>query len=238
MTSKKRQEADKLIKQGLEELAAEVQVPDVNKAYERYRNFRAREARYHAMVVVLASFLVIMVASTGPARAFRGFLRTTIAWMISETTELFQRADNTDNEVVIDVVDMQIRQYDSLDNLIEDEIVSGYVPKMLKYDWFTHAEVTIEAGQPRRLVINFMYEDTPLQLSYYSFDFQSSSGRIIDIEDFSSKRVTFNNHELVLLSDDRGFNIIQWDMDTFIVELWGYLPVEELLEAGITLGLL
>ena len=63
---------DQLIKLGLEQLAADIHVPDVSLAYAQHKQQTKRQMRYKTAVTAATAVLLFIYVTPGLAVAFRG----------------------------------------------------------------------------------------------------------------------------------------------------------------------
>ena len=238
MMSHDRYDKKSVIKKGLEELAAEVQVPDVALAFEKYKRRRLQKTRLNtvAAAVVVAVLLIVAVIPRS-AQAFKGFLRITITRMITETSQLFQRSEEGSEGVM--VVDVNSKQFDTLTELKKEQATGVYIPSDLSSDQFISAEIFYDQfSKVKRGSIEVLYsEELPVHFIYHTLgDSQGTYGRVIDVEDFMASIITINDLDIASFSDDQGFTLLEWENRQFAFMLYGDATVEELIKAGLSLG--
>lgn len=223
-------EQEKRIRDGLEALAADVPVPDVSKAFARHKRRREQRNSFRGVAAAALIGLLIVAATAGPAQAFKGFIKVTIARVLSETSQLFQRSD----EGSIGPVDtMKIKQFESLPQLKQEQAASLLIPSGLSEESFIFAEALSESGRIKRLDIQFRYAEKLLRYLVVS---AATSARFVDIEDFVVEQLTVDDLQVTAFSDDQGFTILEWDAGLYTLELSGDLSATELLEIGLALG--
>jgi hypothetical protein len=221
---------DKKMKQGLEELAAEVSVPDVTQAFKRYKR-QKQKSRIRSVAVAAAILLLILPAIVGPAQAFTGFIRIAITRMITETSQLFQRSDEG---AIGDIETLQIKQFDSLSELKQEQAAGMFLPSGLDEEGFIFAEIVYNNDKVRRFEVELLHLEELLRFMVIN---AVTSARAIDIEDFIVQSLIVNNIEVTSFSDDQGFTLLEWDVGQHRFELSGYMSAEELLKSGLVLGL-
>lgn len=226
---------DKIMKQGLEKMLSEVQVPDASKAYKKLKKRRrTREIKFQAAAFAAAVIVLIIIVLPGSAQAFRGIFSKTITWMMSETSQLFQRSSEGDSGDIIIVHEMKKSEYYSVEELMQDELASNFIRGPLGVGQFVFAEaVRNPDGQLARLSIDFIHNEKVIRFIAHA---AKTAAIIVDIEDFNVTSVTVNRNEVTVFSDDKGFNMMHWEKNGYSLELNGYFPISDLEEVGKSMG--
>ena len=185
---------DSKIKEGLEALANEVPVPDVTAAFEKHKRRREERGRFHGVAVVAAILMFfIVVATSGPTQAFKGFVMETTSRMLTETSQLFQRSRESGVEVT-DV--LEIKEFDSLSELQNEQSINNLLPNGLGESDFTSAKVVYNSGVFSDFMLEFMYFETPL---LFEVRVVTTYARSIDIEDFEVQTLNVEGVEVMTL---------------------------------------
>lgn len=222
------------IKLGLDELAADIRVPDATQAYEKYKQRTTHYNRNRFKTAVSAAAVVLLLVSVtpGPAAAFRGFLRTRISQMISETSKLFQRTEADPLEV--EVVEFQQREFTTLADLKNETATHGFIPSSLENNQFKSAHITYgKSNSIVKLSMELLSNDTPF---YYNCSGIHTTGRVIDVEDFTSEELNIDGFEITVFSD-QNFTVLEWTNNVYLFEFYGNKQTEELIETAIKFGI-
>lgn len=221
---------DQLIKLGLEQLAADIHVPDVSLAYAQYKQQTKRQMRYKTAVTAATAVLLFIYVTPGLAVAFRG-LSISISQMISRTSKLYQRTGADSPQV--DVGQFQQKRFTKLGDLKKEKDVLGLIPNSLESEQFISAEITYgKPGKISKLSMELAANGTSL---YYACNDINTSGRVIDVEDFTPEEGTINGRAFTVYSD-QDFSLLEWTNNFYLFEVYGNMQAEELIETAIQLG--
>lgn len=227
---------DTKLKQGLEALAAEVTVPDVNLAFEKHRRWRMQKNKYHNVVAASLIVLLVIALLPGPTQAFRGVIRVYINKMLTETSQLFQRSEESPGEII--AVDLESIQFTSLNELKNNEVAGLFIPSGLGEGEFESAEVYFtQSNEVFKAVFTLLHQEAYINFAYCILsNNQGTSGLILDIEDFGVEEKTIAGIDVATFSDDQGFTLLEWEADLYLFMMSGVIDLEQLLDFGLSIG--